>query len=297
MKSLKFMKKEKNNRRSVENNYSKDRAIRSSFSNQTKESQILLRKIKSRKRHIINKGVVLRKKHGVFKKIFILMILLGVLSYLVYKLDLLNYFDVSFVNVSGAESFVSADDVKAIVERNVIGESVFMVDEEKIVEIVSKSFLGAKEITVQKRYPNSLEVNIKERVPLAIVYNADSESFLIDSEGYVLGVVEEGYSELPKIMYEGSIVVGTFLEKEIIPLSIEVLEFAEKENLKIDSMIFYSKYLRMILGNGVEVLLPYDRDNEKLLRTVIALLNNPDDEDKMLKKIDLRYDKVIVLYD
>jgi cell division septal protein FtsQ len=291
------MKKEKNSRRLVGKTGSGTPVNRSSFSNQTKESQILLRKIKNRKRRVINKRVVLRKKHGIFKKIGILIVLLGILSYLVYRFDLLNYFDVSFVNVSGTGNFVSTDDVKAIVERNVIGQSVFIVDEDKISEIISKSFLGAKEVTVQRRYPNSIEVIIEERVPLAIAYNNGNENFLIDSEGYVLGVVEEGFSDLPKIMYEGSIVVGTFLEKEIIPVSIEILKFAEKENLKIDSMIFYPKHVRMILGNDVEVFLSYDNYNEKSLRTVIALLNSPNEGDKILKKIDLRYDKVIVLYD
>lgn len=297
MSLFRFSKKRKNNSYSNRRNIGQPRTGGSSFSKQTKESQILLKKINKRKRNVVTSRVIFRKKHGVFKKVGVLVILLATLSYLVYRFDLLNYFDISFVNVSGAEYFVSSDDIKAIVERNSIGQSIFTVEEEKISEILNKSFLGAKSVTVIKKYPNSLDVIIEERIPLAVVYNDGNENFLIDSEGYVLGVVEEDFSELPKIKYEGSIVIGTFLDEDIVPLSIEILKFAEKEELKISSMSFFPKHVKMFVGNNIEVFIDYDKDNEKSLRTVDALLNSPQEENKMLKRIDLRYDKVIVLYD
>jgi cell division septal protein FtsQ len=292
-----FLKKRKNNTRLNRKNAVQSRTGSVYSSKQTKESEILLRKINKRKRKNINSRVIFRKKSGVFKKLGILIILLGVLSYLVYRFDLLNYFNISFVNVSGAEYFVSSEDVKAIVERNSIGQSIFTIDEEKIADVLKKSFLGAKTIIVNRKFPNSLEIIIEERIPLAIAYNDRTENFLIDSEGYVLGAVEDDFFDLPKIKYEGSIVIGTFLDKDIVPLSIEILQFAEKEELKISSMSFYPKHVKIFVGNNVEVFIGYDKANEKSLRTIEALLKSPQEENKMLKKIDLRYDKVIVLYE
>ena len=48
-------------------------------------------------------------------------------------------------------------------------------------------------------------MTVEERIPLAIAYNDDNEGFYIDSEGFVLGVVDSNVFDLPKIKYEGPI--------------------------------------------------------------------------------------------
>jgi len=267
------------------------------LANKTDESQALLRKIKNRKRSVITPKVVFRKKHGIFKKILFLLLLLALGAFLIYKFELIEYFNVSFVEVRGADSFVSREDVKNLTERNSFEQSIFFIKEEEIVGILKKSFLGAKNIEIEKKFPNSLIVSVEERIPLAIVHNNDGDDFLIDSEGYVLGMVKEGFYDLPSINYEGSIVIGTFLEKDIIPISIEILKFAEQEDLKISSMSFYPNHTKLFVDRNVEVYMDYDKDSEKSLKTINALLKGSDPDEKMLKKIDLRYDKVIVLYD
>lgn len=282
------------------NNLTRSRPNRigsNTFSNQTRESQILLKRINSRNRHKVSRSVVLRKKHGIFQKIIFLLGLLFILAFLVYNFDLIHYFDISFVNVAGAEHFVSSEGVKEIVERNYIGQSIFVIDEGDVHGVLSKNFLGAKNISVEKNFPNSIEIYIEERIPLAIVYNDESSSFLIDSEGYVLGAVDDTFSDLPKIKYEGPIIIGDFLEKDIIPVSIEILTFAEEDELKVSSMSFYPKYVKMFVGDSVEVFIGYGGDNKRSLRTVDALMKSSQNENKILKKIDLRYDKVIVLYE
>jgi len=163
--------------------------------------------------------------------------------------------------------------------------------------IISKSFLGAKNVFVKKDYPNSLNVFIEERVPVAFVYNSEDEFYLIDADGYVLGMVTDGLQDLPRISYEGSVLVGTFLDKDIIPISIEILKFADREDLRISSMSFTPNYAKLYLNVGPEVFMGYTKEIEKSLRTIKALLNSSKSNEEVIKKIDLRYDKVIVLYD
>jgi len=268
-----------------------------SFPNQTKESQVLLRNIKNRKRGVVSPRVVFRKKHGIVKKIIFLILLLGLVTFLFFKFDVPSYFKVSHINIAGVGSFVNSEDVKNLVERNIKDQYIFSVKEKEISDILLKSFMGAKSVSVKRNYPNSVDVFVEERVPLAVVYNNDEEYFLLDSEGYVLGVVTDAFSELPKIKYEGSIVIGTFLEKEIIPVSIEILKFAEKEELKISSMSFYPNHAKLYVDKGAEVFIGYNEDYNEAVKTVKALVVAPRKDGKMLKKIDLRYDKLIVLYD
>ncbi len=298
MKLLKFLNPRKN-----KSSNSPSRSVRSgyvrsnSFSTQTRESQLLLKRIKDRKRGLKSSRVIFRKHHGLAKKILVLILFIGVLSYLVYRFNILDYFKVSLVQVEGATDFVNAEDVKTLVERNSVGQSIFLLKTENVAEILRKSFLGAKKVEVEKDYPNKILITIEERIPLAVVYNNEGEYFLIDSEGYVLGVIDESFSDLPKIKYEGYILVGTFLKKEMIPVSIEILQFAEKEELKISSMSFYPNHAKIFIGGNTEIFIGYDKDREKDLKTVNALIKKSAVEGKEIKKIDLRYDKVIVLYD
>jgi cell division septal protein FtsQ len=268
-----------------------------SFPNQTKESQLLLKNIENKKRRVISSRTVLRKRHGIVKKILISLFISGLCIFLFIKFHVADYFKISAVNVTGSHGFVSAEDVRNLTEKNAAGKFIFSVNEEELSNILLKNFLGAKKIYVRKNYPNSLDVFIEERVPLAVVYNSEGGRFIIDSEGYVLGVVDENFSDLPEIKYEGSIMVGNFLERSIVPISTNILNFAALEKLRVSNMSFFSDYVRLYVNGGVEVYMDYDKDYRKSLKTVKALLKESDEGGKTLEKIDLRYDKVIVLYD
>lgn len=297
MKLFKSQKKSKNIIPIVNKTSLRNSSQTRSYSNHSRESQILLNNINDRKRKVINSRVVLRKKHGIFLKILFLLIVVGVVIYLFFKFDVPGYFKISKVAITGTERFVSTEDVRNIAERNAFGKYIFSIEEDSLSKIISKSFLGAKNVFVKKDYPNSLNIYIEERIPVAFVFNSEGEFYLIDSEGFVLGMVTESLQDLPRINYEGSVVVGTFLDKDIIPISIEILKFADREDLSISSMSFTTNYAKLYLNTGPEIFMGYSKDIEKSLRTIKALLSNQNNNEEVIKKIDLRYDKVIVLYD
>lgn len=297
MKLFKSQKKSKNRIPVVNKTSLRHSSRAQTYSNHSRESQILLKNINEKKRRVINSRVVLRKKHGAFLKILLFTALLGIVIYLLIRFDVPGYFKIASVSIEGTERFVSTEDVRNIVERNAFGTFIFSVDEKSLSEIISKSFLGAKNVFVKKDYPNSLNVFIEERVPVAFVYNNEDEFYLIDADGYVLGMVTDGLQDLPRISYEGSVLVGTFLDKDIIPISIEILKFADREDLRISSMSFTPNYAKLYLNVGPEVFMGYTKEIEKSLRTIKALLNSSKSNEEVIKKIDLRYDKVIVLYD
>ena len=294
---MKLLNSQKNKFKKESNSYRRIHAGSFSDNKSTRESQLLLKRINERKRNIITPRKILRKKQGLFGKIVIFLIFISVVVFLIIKFDVPGYFKISSINIEGVGKFVSYDDVRSVVSSSVLEKYIFSVDEISVAENIKKSFLGAKNVNVSRNYPHSIDVLVEERVPLAVAYNDDGEGFLIDSEGFVLGVVDKSVFDLPKIKYEGPIMVGTFLEKDIIPVSIEIIEFAEKEDLKISSMSFKPASAHLFVGKDTEVFMVYDKDIEKSLRTIKALVKKSDVEGKILKRIDLRYDKVIVLYD
>jgi hypothetical protein len=294
---MKLLNSQKNKFKKKNNSYRKIHAGGFSANKSTRESQILLKHISERKRNVITPRKIFRKKQGLFGKMVVSLILISTLVFLAIKFDVPSYFKISSINIEGVGKFVSYDDVRSVVGSSVLEKYIFSVDEVSVAENIKKSFLGAKNVTVKRNYPHSIDVLVEERVPLAVAYNKDGEGFLIDSEGFVLGVVDKNVFDLPKIKYEGPIMVGTFLEKDIIPVSIEIIEFAEKEDLKISSMSFKSTSAHLFVGRNTEVFMGYDKEIEQSLKTIKALIKKSDVEGRLLKKIDLRYDKVIVLYD
>jgi cell division septal protein FtsQ len=169
----------------------------------------------------------------------------------------------------------------------------------KLTSVLRKNFQGAKSITVVKRLPNKLVITVVERTPLAIIYKTDSTGdFLIDGDGYVLGPVDSDSLALPRIKYnQGDIVVGSFVNKNIIPVSKQIIDDADAASLKISSISFSPAYTQLYVNDSVEVLIGNDKDKKQAIEVITALVKKLGLEGKKLKKIDLRYDKVIVLYD
>lgn len=264
---------------------------------QTSGSDALIEQISSRKRGLKTTKVVLRQHRGIYKKLSILLVILSILGYAAYKFNIISYFKITEVLISGTVRFVNEKDLRTLAEKNTLGQSIFVVREKKLAEVLRRNFLGAKLIEVEKKYPDKIRVIVEERVPLAVIYDEKEEYFLIDSQGYVLGVVDKNYSGLPRIKYEGEIEVGGFLDKDLIPISVDIIKFAEKDEVKVTSMSFYPKYSKIYVGDGIEVYLGYDKNTEQSLKTVGALIKKTIAEKKTIRRIDLRYDKVIVLYD
>jgi hypothetical protein len=125
----------------------------------------------------------------------------------------------------------------------------------------------------------------------------DRKFFLIDADGYVLGEVDKTLSGLPVVRYESPVKVGSFVEKEMVPITVELLKLSEKDDLKVSSISFYPKYTKIFVLGGVEVLISNSKNRENSMNVVTSLLRKTGPEGKKMSKIDLRYDKVIVSYE
>lgn len=266
--------------------------------NQNTGSRSLLENIQNKNRRHTNPSIYIRRYTVFLRNLFIILSVIGFLYWIVSLFLASNYLKVSRVEIIGAGKYVNESDIRTLVESNVMGKPILAVDTSFSQDILKKNFLGAKDILVKKSYPSTIQVFIRERVPLAVIYNSDkNQFFLIDSEGYVLGQVERDSVSLPKIIYSEDIIVGTFVEKEIVPLSAEIIDYADKEDLKISSMSFFPKYMKVFVNDGTEVLIGNDKNKKVSLESVSALVKKAYLEGKKVSKIDLRYGKVVVSFD
>jgi cell division septal protein FtsQ len=261
-------------------------------------NEIFLNKLLRRKRGVRNPRAIVRKYSRRVSILLPLILLIATIYFLYTYLDRRGFLDISGLEVVGASRFVNLNDVTNLVKINIEGKKITNFDPGKLETLLKSNFLGAKNISVQRAPLNKIKVIIEERVPLAVLFSLpDQRKYLIDSDGYVLGEVEDSFNELPTVQYDRAVLIGTFVEKDIVPLTIELLSLSEKEELKVSSISFYPKYMRLFVESGTEVLIGNSKNYEKFIEVVSSLIKKSNLEGKGVSRIDLRYDKVIVSYD
>jgi len=261
-------------------------------------SQVFLNKLLSRKRNIKNTRTVVRKYSKIVSILFPLLLLALTIYFSYSYLERKGLLDVKEFEIIGVTKYVSLNDISSLVKANVEGKKITNMDIKKLENLLKSNFLGAKNISVQRESLSKIKVIVEERVPLAVLFSTvDQKNYLIDGDGYVLGEVGADSIDLPVVRYEGSVLTGTFVEKDLVPLTIQLLDLSEREGLKVSSISFLPKYLRLYVDSGVEVLVGKSKDLGKFMEIVSSLIKRASLEGKRLSRIDLRYDKVIVSYD
>lgn len=236
----------------------------------------------------------IKRLSGFFTPILTLAVFSLALYTVFFKFE---YFNINNAVVEGTKSFVNDLDMLELVKTRSYGSNILFFDTQTLEDSLTKDFQGAKTITVNKKYPRTLVIEVTERSPLAIVNNEkDPEHFLVDDDGYVLGIVAPETSNFPKIFYNGNIAVGYFLDKDAIEMYFKVISATDETNIVIKTVSIFDNYLVMITGDNVEVLLGKNKDMGSSVKALAALLQQLKAESKDVAKVDLRYDKVIVSY-
>jgi cell division septal protein FtsQ len=217
---------------------------------------------------------------------------------LYYLLFLSSYFKVDQLRVTGAGGFVNQTDLTEVVKGRVYGKSIFSFKNEELRASLKQNFQGAKDIKVHKIYPKAIGVEVSERVPLALINNGTSENFyMVDEDGYVLGIVDEQRTILPRIRYEGDIKIGFFVDKRMVPVYLELVNALNQEQVNATSMSFYPRFAKLFLASGTEAFFSNDKNKLDSVRLMTSIIKQLEAEGKKLQKIDLRYEKVSVSYD
>ena len=228
--------------------------------------------------------------------LFIPVLILAVLS-LIYLLFIkTNRFAITDISIQGAQTYVNSHDLEALVQNKAYGTNILLLDTSKLSKNLAQTFLGAKKIQIKRALPNKLAVVVTERAPMAVIYN-DNDYYIIDDEGYVLGVSDKNALALPKIRFEGDVKVGYFINSNLVPVYLELMSALSDQNVKASSVSFYPNYVQLYLDTSTQVLLSGTKNVEESVGTFADLYKQLGLEGKTVKKIDLRYDKVIVSYE
>lgn len=218
----------------------------------------------------------------------------GGLYYVAFVTDT---FHLVYFEVTGASEYVNENDLKNFLYSNYESKNLLLLDTTQLSSELKDVFLGAYNFEISKKWPDTLFIQVEERSPLAVLVSEKyNDKYMIDREGYVLGIVDSSRDDLPEIHYKGELKIGTFVDKNLVPVYSELLTATENSEVKVSSVSFYPKYISFFTEDGIQVLIDNEANKFESILVLSRLLHRLTLEGKDATSIDLRYDKVVVSY-
>lgn len=172
-----------------------------------------------------------------------------------------------------------------------LDQSFFFNNTDKLVKEIKNQEIKTAQIEVKKEFPGKIILVIKSRQPLVVIPN-DNLYFWVDSEGVVFSL-EAGASNFPLLEINlQNLKIGSRIEFERIKIP-QILTALKQEEIR--KIIVLDDQVQLETGQGSLIILPMEVGRGKI-EALQMILNRFKIEGKKLTKIDLRFEKPIIVF-
>ncbi len=250
-------------------------------------------------------GYFLRKaRRRISSKPFLVLIKVSVLGifllFLAKSVIATGLFHIVDITLTGETSFVSPKDIKTVLDQNLLGKNLLYVKPDQVSLSITSAFPALRSVSIKKVYPDKVQVDVFERVPVALLTTDDSSFYLIDKEGYILGFLgdfkDSAYPVLKYATGAEVIGVGRFVQMSKFSKLITFLSILRDNDVAISSVTAFDNNLDLLLKTGTHVFASFDKDLTSSTILLKDTLRKYSLENVVLKKVDLRYDNLVVEY-
>lgn len=255
------------------------------FQDQIRRKNLVKRPKHVNKERRVNNVITVIKLLGFFT-------VMGVVLWFYIQYQPLN---IKSVEISGAERFVNQKDVQKIAEEKALGKNIIFLNTGDLQKVIATNFLASKSVEIKKVLPSRLNIIIVERVPIALILPKDSQKFLfVDADGFILGLADKSATNLPVINYSQPVEVGKFVEASAVQYYFNLIKALDEDNVAVSTISSYPRYTEFFTSGQTQVLFSNNQNPKPQVKIFARMLEAFKAEGKLLKKIDLRFDKVIV---
>jgi len=239
---------------------------------------------KYRKKPKKNKLKVLKNK-----RLWILILTLLLIGIAFYFLTLHSFFQIKKITLSGNEK-IKKENVIKIVESNLSSDilffntkSIFFVNFAKIEREIKKVLPRVKSITLKRDFPETIKINIKEKVPVGTCCLED-KCFYVNKQGIIFAKSEgvigfktnlNSVPELGEKVFDENLVSSLCLIKD-------------KANIEIEKFILEEK-ITSITSEGWEIYFTQEKNIQDQIDNLNLIL---DENIHPEEYIDLRFEKI-----
>lgn len=226
-------------------------------------------------------------KRGVRNSLITACIVLGV-AVIGAVLSLTVFFNISSIHIAGTGSY-SEEQIEQLCDIN-IGDNMFLIDEDKCKEKLTAALPYIYDITIKRKLPDSISIEITEAQPAYIIKNDDKTYTFLDDN---LKVLENA----SKDKYDEAIVISNAIPVSNAPG--HIIEFENEDTLNsIKSIVNAIKEIEL---TDVSMISSTDKNNNSILyknRITFELGDCKDLENKLYKalaaaeELDRKNDKI-----
>lgn len=226
-------------------------------------------------------------KRGVRNFLITFGVVLGVAA-IGMVLSLTVFFNIEAIYVSGSGTYTE-DQIKQLCDIS-IGDNMFLIDKDKCKEKLTTGLPYIYDVTVKRKLPDAVNIQITEAEPAYIIKNDDKTYTLLDDNLKVL-------DNASKDKYDGAVTI-----KKAIPVSNnpgKIIEFENEDTLNCIKSI--ADAIKKLGLTDVSEISSADKNNNSVLyknRITFELGNCKDLENKFYKalaateELDERNDKI-----
>lgn len=222
-------------------------------------------------------------------RLYVLLIIFGVvLIFILFPLFLFRRTNLSKVVVIGNISNING--LNLLNNQNLI-----FLDEEQVAQKLLESNIAIEDILLEKNYPNSLILQIRERKPIAQIIFGNQKIYY-DKDGIILEGVNISYL-LPLIKVDSITLSKSKKTDWRIMKAIKILEDFARVDINIDNIFVSDKentFFISLVGSG-QAIIPYEGDIPTIAASLQIILQRFRIEGKIIEKIDFRFEKPTVV--
>lgn len=211
--------------------------------------------------------------------------------YLIFKSD---FFVIKKINCRVENKTSLADEKRwcEAAERNLRDRRIFRFNSTTVVDELTRKFLPVGGVNLISHYPQTVEVVIKERRPAAKVSLPEGLPFLVDQKGVLYSQAGETDVGIRLVILElnTKLSLGQQLDLAVVELillkepALILIRFANHESIEAES------------HEGTTAVFSRQKNLEDQIGVLQTVLKSYKIEGKVLKKVDLRFDKPVVIY-
>lgn len=216
------------------------------------------------------------------------------------------FFNINNVNISGLER-ISSNGIAGIVNKKLNqpqmlifnGRNIFIVDLKSIQTSVKNEY-ALKNIQINKKFPNTLEIKLQEKTAQLILQNRD-QFFLVDEEGQIIQQLPSNYNFLNnipqfQIMVSGTIKIGEQVisgatEKFLIYLFQNVSKKTSVNITYANLMDQEGRVINLVTNEGWKIIVDRQNDWDKQMNVLAIILRDKIKNNRAsLHYIDVRFE-------
>jgi len=185
-------------------------------------------------------------------------------------------------------------DEKIASALSIYGQSIFLTSEQKVSKIVKEEFSCAQEVEVIKKYPNTLVINVKIIEPAAI---AEFGNYLLFADGTIRETSTK--ANIPTLFLNANNIeeLQSKILSEITLKALKVASILAKSDFNAASIrILEESKIAVYSREDIVTIFSPEKSLEKQVSSLQQVLAESKIDATKIAKIDLSFDKVVIVY-